>query len=181
MTTWFVTQILKHTQEFAAPVSYFFCSKTIYKRSLKVCLHHECLVSSVQFSSVSQSCPTLCNPMDHSTPGFPVHHQLLELAHPHFLECCESGRRLKDFSLVTLMNQMNTPKAICILRSPTKCPSQIIILSRCSKWATVNSLQSRQRTSKCFISNMSRQTSIVTSQRKTANTQRQNRQAENWN
>ena len=29
-------------------------------------------VSSVQFSSVSQSCPTLCNPMDCSMPGFPV-------------------------------------------------------------------------------------------------------------
>ena len=34
---------------------------------------------SVQFSSVAQSCPTLCDPMDYSTPGFPVHHQLPEL------------------------------------------------------------------------------------------------------
>ena len=34
--------------------------------------------SSVQFSSVAQSCPTLCNPMDCSTPGLPVHHQLPE-------------------------------------------------------------------------------------------------------
>ena len=33
-----------------------------------------------QFSSVTQSCPTLCNPMDCSTPDFPVHHQLPELA-----------------------------------------------------------------------------------------------------
>ena len=32
-----------------------------------------------QFSSVTQSCPTLCNPMDCSTPGFPVHHQLPSL------------------------------------------------------------------------------------------------------
>ena len=31
-----------------------------------------------QFSSVAQSCPTLCNLMNHSTPGLPVHHQLLE-------------------------------------------------------------------------------------------------------
>ena len=31
----------------------------------------------VQFSSVAQSCPTLCDPMNHSTPGLPVHHQLL--------------------------------------------------------------------------------------------------------
>ena len=38
----------------------------------------------VQFSPVTQSCPTLCNPMDRSTPGFPVHQQLLELAQTHF-------------------------------------------------------------------------------------------------
>ena len=36
-----------------------------------------------QFSSVAQSCPTLCNPVDYSTPGFPVHHQLLELTQTH--------------------------------------------------------------------------------------------------
>ena len=36
------------------------------------------IVGSVQFSSVAQSCPTLCDPMSHSTPGLPVHHQLLE-------------------------------------------------------------------------------------------------------
>ena len=34
----------------------------------------------VDFSSVAQSCPALCKPMDCSTPGFPVHHQLPELA-----------------------------------------------------------------------------------------------------
>ena len=33
-----------------------------------------------QFSSVTQSCPTLCNPMNRSTPGLPVHHQLPEFA-----------------------------------------------------------------------------------------------------
>ena len=38
---------------------------------------------SVQFSSVAQLCPTRCNPMDCSTPGFPVHHQLPELAQTH--------------------------------------------------------------------------------------------------
>ena len=36
-----------------------------------------------QFSSVTQSCPTLCNPMDYSTPGLPVHHQLLEFTQTH--------------------------------------------------------------------------------------------------
>ena len=38
---------------------------------------------SVQFSSVAQSCPTLCDPMNRSTPGFPVHHQLLEFTQTH--------------------------------------------------------------------------------------------------
>ena len=39
--------------------------------------------SSLQFSSVPQSCLTLCDPMDCSMPGFPVHHQLPELTHTH--------------------------------------------------------------------------------------------------
>ena len=38
---------------------------------------------SVQFSSVAQSCPTLCNPMNRSTPGLPVHQQLLESTQIH--------------------------------------------------------------------------------------------------
>ena len=46
-------------------------------------LKHSIVISGFQFSSVVQSCPTLCNPMDCSMPGFPVHHQLLELAQTH--------------------------------------------------------------------------------------------------
>ena len=38
---------------------------------------------SVQFSSVAQSCPTLCDPMDCSTPGLPVHHQIPEFTQTH--------------------------------------------------------------------------------------------------
>ena len=40
-------------------------------------------ISSAQFSSVAQSCPTLCNPMNRSTPGLPVHHQLPESTQTH--------------------------------------------------------------------------------------------------
>jgi len=43
-----------------------------------------------QFSSVTQSCPTLCDSMDRSTPGFSVHHQLLKLTQTHV-------RRVSDF------------------------------------------------------------------------------------
>ena len=39
--------------------------------------------SSVQFSSVTQSCPTLCDPINHSTPGLPVHHQLPKSTQTH--------------------------------------------------------------------------------------------------
>ena len=43
----------------------------------------EFLNSSVQFSSVAQSCPTLCDPMNRSTPGLSVHHQLPESTQTH--------------------------------------------------------------------------------------------------
>ena len=39
--------------------------------------------SLVRFSSVAQSCPTFCDPMNHSTPGLPVHHQLPEFTQTH--------------------------------------------------------------------------------------------------
>ena len=44
-----------------------------------------CILSFLwlNFSSVTQSCQTLCDPMDRSTPGFPVHHQLLEFTQTH--------------------------------------------------------------------------------------------------
>ena len=42
-----------------------------------------CLLISVQFSSVAQSCPTLCDPIECSMPGVPVHHQLPELDQTH--------------------------------------------------------------------------------------------------
>ena len=40
-------------------------------------------LSSAQFSSVTQSCPTLCDPMNGSTPGLPVHHKPLESTQTH--------------------------------------------------------------------------------------------------
>ena len=46
-------------------------------------LVHPLFPLPVQLSSVTQSCPTLCNPMDCSMPGFPIHHQLPKLAQTH--------------------------------------------------------------------------------------------------
>ena len=48
-------------------------------RSRKTAIHSTVNHSSVQFSSVAQSCPTLCDPMNRSTPGLPVHLLLIFL------------------------------------------------------------------------------------------------------
>ena len=55
--------------------------------SLVRCIHFVVcyvMVRSDQIRSVTQSCPTLCDPMNRSTPGLPVHHQLLEFTETHF-------------------------------------------------------------------------------------------------
>ena len=44
----------------------------------------------LQFSSATQSCLTLCNPMNHSTPGLPVHHQLSETTQTHVHWVCDA-------------------------------------------------------------------------------------------
>ena len=46
-------------------------------------VHVQGNIQSVQFSSVTLSCPTLCDPMNRSTPGLPVHHQLPEFTQTH--------------------------------------------------------------------------------------------------
>ena len=61
--------------------------------------------SSVQFSSVAQSCPTLCYPMNHSTPGLPVHHHL-----PEFTQTRPSSRWChpdNSFSVVPFSSALN--------------------------------------------------------------------------
>ena len=45
---------------------------------------------SVQFSSVAQSCPTLCDPMNRSTPGLPVHHHLPEFTQTRVHQVCDA-------------------------------------------------------------------------------------------
>ena len=50
--------------------------------SLHARVQLECF-SSVQLSSVPQSCPTLCDPMNRSKPGLPAHYQLLEFTQTH--------------------------------------------------------------------------------------------------
>ena len=64
------------------PLSYFFI-KT-YTDSLLLRAENVGMVYMViQFSSLAQSCLTLCDPMNDSTPGLPVYHQLLEFTQTH--------------------------------------------------------------------------------------------------
>ena len=66
----------------------FMSSLTLYIEGLTFCIlycndHVKKEIYEVQFSSVTHSCPSLCGPMDCSTPGFPVHHQLTEFTQTH--------------------------------------------------------------------------------------------------
>ena len=59
------------------------CEHEIGITSLSWSLLRTFFSDSVQFSSIAQSCPTLCDPIDSSMPGLPVHHQLLEFTQTH--------------------------------------------------------------------------------------------------
>ena len=48
------------------------------------------MIKNFQFSSVAQLCLTLCDPMECSTPDFPVRHQFLELAQTHVHQDCDA-------------------------------------------------------------------------------------------
>ena len=81
---------------------------------------------SVQFNSVTQSCPTLCDPMDCDTPGFPVHHQLPELL------------KLMSIELVMASNHLILCRPLPLL--PSVFPSirvfsnESVLPIRCSKY-----------------------------------------------
>ena len=57
--------------------------KTILSMAHLYCRSRGLVTITLQFSSVAQSCPTLCDPMNCSTPGLSVHHQLLEFNQTH--------------------------------------------------------------------------------------------------
>ena len=74
------------------PLNIWVMSIKIYKKMyhLILCMlpahrvwRHRCYFTSIQFSSVAQSCLTLCDPIDCSMPGLHVHHRLLELSQTH--------------------------------------------------------------------------------------------------
>ena len=79
---------MKSDLSFFLSVDYdFFCVRSknslLSPKSQRFLLHFWLLFP---FSSVTQSCPTLCDPINHSTPGLPVHHQLPESPKPMSIE-----------------------------------------------------------------------------------------------
>ena len=63
---------------------FFFFNFCLWVFDFPICLFHYLVFQeSGQFRSASQSCSTLCHPMDCSMPGFPVHHQFPELIQTH--------------------------------------------------------------------------------------------------
>ena len=58
---------------------------------------------SDQIRSVAQSCPTLCDPMNHSTPGLPVHHQLPEFTETHIHRVSDA---IRDYNYMNSESQL---------------------------------------------------------------------------
>ena len=56
---------------------------TFWAHSKALCMDYLISCLTIQFSSVAHSCPTVCDPMNRSTPGLPVHHQLPEFTQTH--------------------------------------------------------------------------------------------------
>ena len=107
-----VVQLLTHVPLFAAPQTSA-CSKTVFMNlhstyrlpgdfvKMQILIQLLCdsnaagpgttlEIRSAQLSLVAQSCPTLCNPMNYSTPAFPVHHEIPELAQVHVHQICDA-------------------------------------------------------------------------------------------
>ena len=66
---------------------YNFVTKQEQQKHTYICVCVYTQRENIQFSSVAQLCPTLCNPMNRSTPDLPVHHQL-----PEFTQTCHIHR-----------------------------------------------------------------------------------------
>ena len=91
-----------------------------------------------QFSSVAQSCPTLCDPMNHSTPGLPVHHQLPESTHPMSTESVMPSNHLILYCPLLLLPSIFpsviifSKKSALHIRWPKYCSFSIGPSSECS-------------------------------------------------
>ena len=79
----FIELLGKHTEWHCPswPDTIVILRQEVLERNTELTSHYQ--LEEFQFSSVAQSCPTLCDPMNSSTPGLPVHHQLPEFTQTH--------------------------------------------------------------------------------------------------
>ena len=70
--------------------------------------------NTVQFSSVAQLCPILCDPMNRSTPGLPVHHQLPEFTQTHIHRVSDAIQPSHPLNLTLVLW---TDKASCLIQN----------------------------------------------------------------
>ena len=82
-------------------------------------------LKGIQFSSVAQSCLILCDPMNCSMPGFPVHHQLLELAQTHVYQVSDA---------IQLSHTLLSPSPAFNLSSISVCSNELVIGIRWPKY-----------------------------------------------
>ena len=68
--------------------------------------HYKSTISSAQFNSFAQSCPTLCDPVDCSMPGLPVYHQLLEFTQTHVHRVGDATQPSHSFSVILFSSHL---------------------------------------------------------------------------
>ena len=116
----------------------------------------DCFIPSfrdIQFSSVAQSCLTLCDPTDCSTPGVPVHHQLRSLLRLMSMESVTSSNRLILFCPLLLLLSVFPSRDIrgshlwpcrgvcCVNCFPPGCPHCWLKLLWSPEWVTYTCFQ----------------------------------------
>ena len=103
----------------------------------------------VQLSSVAQSCPTLCDPIDCSTPGFPVHHQLPEFTQTHVHQVSDGIQPSHPLSFPSPMHERKKWKWSRSVMSdsqrphglqPTRLPVHGIFQARVLEWGAIKKL-----------------------------------------
>ena len=93
-------------------------------------------ISSVQWGSVAQSCPTLCDPMNCSTPGLPVHHHLPEFTQTHIHRVSDASQ----YAAAAAAKSLQSCPTLCnpIDGSPPGFPVPGILQARTLEWVAIS-------------------------------------------
>ena len=116
----------------------------------------------IQFSSVAQSCPTLCDPMNRSTPGLPVHHQLPEFTQTHVHRVRDAIQPSHPLSSLLLLRPI--PPSIRVfsnestlrVRWPKDWSFSFSIITMCQLWAKLQRFKDKcekKTLSSCHLEN----------------------------